>query len=79
MSDVKVTTWTIMSTSRPGLPTVAIESKVVESVSSALEHLREMGKGLPDPVYDVRSGSWRWTWESHLPGGIVNTETVRIY
>lgn len=76
---VQVTTWTIMSTSIPGRGTVSTTSKVVESVGSALDHLREMGKGGPDPVYDVRSGKWRWTWESHLPGGIVNTETVRIY
>jgi hypothetical protein len=79
MSDVKVTTWTIMSVSRPGQPTVAIESKITESVGSALEHVRGMGLGKPEPVYDVRSGGWRWTWETHLPNGVVNVDTVRIY
>lgn len=80
MLNVKVNTWTIMSVSRPdGGGTVSITSRVVEPVSSALEHLRAMGEGKPEPVYDVSSGGWRWTWETVLPNGVTNTDTVRIF
>lgn len=78
MSKVMVTTWTIMSSDLP-TGTVSITSKVTESVDSALDHLRAMSEGKPEPVYDVRSGAWRWTWETVSELGIRNTDTVRIF
>lgn len=73
-----VTTATIM-TGSDKLGTFALVNKVQEPVSSALEHLEAMGKGKPEPVYDVRSGGWRWTWEYVNDQGIRCTDTVRIY
>ena len=72
-----VTTWTSMSISLPS-GTVNVTSKVTESVGSALDHLRAMGKGRDEPVYDVRSGSWRWSWE-YVSMGVRCVDTVRIY
>lgn len=79
MNEVQVTTWTSMSATTPDLGTVAITSKVVESVESAMAHVRAMGDGQPAPVVDVRSGGWRWTWERRLTGGGSVTDTVRIF
>ena len=75
----QVTTVTIMSvTDRHG--TFAITSKVTESVASALEHLREMGKGMPsEPFYVAGQAGWRWTWEYTNTFGHRCSDTVRIY
>lgn len=73
-----VTTVTIMSAS-DSRGTFALTSKVTESAGSALRHLEAMGEGRPEPVYDVRSGGWRWTWEYVNDQGVRCSDTVRIY
>jgi hypothetical protein len=74
-----VTTFTIMTASTEN-GTVAITSKVVESVESALDHLRAMSDAYPliEPVYDT-TADWRWTWEGTDLFGNRYADTVRIY
>lgn len=75
-----VTTFTIMTVHHDGHGgSIAITSKVNESAGSALEHLTAMSKGRPEPVYDVTSGGWRWTWEYVGLNGARCTDTVRVY
>lgn len=72
-----VTTITIMSVTDKD-QTWAISSRVVESTDSALDHLRLMGQGHPEPVYVVSEAGWRWTWEYVNELGNRCTDTVRV-
>lgn len=75
---MSVTTYTTTSVNLPS-GTWSLTSKVVESVDSALDHVREIGKGLPvEPFYVCSAEGWRWTWEYFNGAGVRCTDTVRI-
>lgn len=72
-------TQTITSVTVPGQGTWAISSNVTESAESALDHLREMSKGMKGEPFYVTSGHcWRWTWEYVDDRGFRCTDTVRM-
>lgn len=74
-----VTTVTIMSVTSTGIGTVAISSRVVEPVSSALRHLEGMSDVHGEPVYVATAEGWRWSWEYVTPAGARCVDTVRIF
>jgi hypothetical protein len=74
-----VTTFTVMSVNLPDHGTLSITSKVVESVDSALDHVRAMNPGV-EPVYVPSvNGGWRWTWEFTGLNGVRCSDTVRVF
>lgn len=72
-------TQTITSVTVPGQGTWAITSNVTESTESALDHVREMGKGMKvEPHYVTYGLVWRWTWEYVDDRGFRCADTVRL-
>lgn len=75
----QLTVVTIMTTNTAH-GTYSLSSRVQESASSALNHVRAMGRSTGvEPVHTVGAHGWRWSWEYVTGSGVRCVDTVRVF